>query len=212
MRREASQYRCYSRWQRSLSCCSAAAHALRIRQRTPCPRRRGRHRDLRQQQRRGDRGAARRHRRARSSRWATTPTKRHARPSSPNCYDPTWGRHKARTKPSPGNHEYYTRRRGRLLRLLRRRRRRPGEGLLQLRPGRLAHHRDQQQLRLHGRRLRRRLGAGAVAARRPRGPPGDLHAGLLAPPALQLRQQHGNQRVRCSRSGRRSTTTAPTWC
>jgi hypothetical protein len=25
-----------------------------------------------------------------------------------NCYAPTWGRHKARTKPSPGNHEYYT--------------------------------------------------------------------------------------------------------
>jgi hypothetical protein len=25
-----------------------------------------------------------------------------------NCYDPTWGRHKARTKPAPGNHEYYT--------------------------------------------------------------------------------------------------------
>ena len=24
-----------------------------------------------------------------------------------NCYDPTWGRHKARTKPVPGNHEYY---------------------------------------------------------------------------------------------------------
>ena len=23
-----------------------------------------------------------------------------------NCYDPTWGRHKARTKPIPGNHEY----------------------------------------------------------------------------------------------------------
>ncbi len=23
-------------------------------------------------------------------------------------YDPTWGRHKARTKPSPGNHDYYT--------------------------------------------------------------------------------------------------------
>lgn len=23
-----------------------------------------------------------------------------------NCYDPTWGRHKARTKPSVGNHEY----------------------------------------------------------------------------------------------------------
>ena len=25
-----------------------------------------------------------------------------------NCYDPTWGRHKARTKPSVGNHEYIT--------------------------------------------------------------------------------------------------------
>jgi len=23
-----------------------------------------------------------------------------------NCYDPSWGRHKARTKPAPGNHEY----------------------------------------------------------------------------------------------------------
>lgn len=25
-----------------------------------------------------------------------------------NCYDPTWGRHKDRTKPVPGNHEYHT--------------------------------------------------------------------------------------------------------
>ena len=25
-----------------------------------------------------------------------------------NCYEPTWGRHKARTKPVPGNHEYNT--------------------------------------------------------------------------------------------------------
>lgn len=25
-----------------------------------------------------------------------------------DCYDPSWGRHKARTKPVPGNHEYYT--------------------------------------------------------------------------------------------------------
>jgi 3',5'-cyclic AMP phosphodiesterase CpdA len=24
------------------------------------------------------------------------------------CYDPTWGRHKARTRPSPGNHDYAT--------------------------------------------------------------------------------------------------------
>src|SRR5215211_1543568 len=25
-----------------------------------------------------------------------------------NCYDPTWGRHKERTRPSPGNHDYLT--------------------------------------------------------------------------------------------------------
>jgi acid phosphatase type 7 len=25
-----------------------------------------------------------------------------------DCYDPTWGRHKVRTKPIPGNHEYHT--------------------------------------------------------------------------------------------------------
>jgi 3',5'-cyclic AMP phosphodiesterase CpdA len=25
-----------------------------------------------------------------------------------NCYDPTWGRHKARTRPAPGNHDYET--------------------------------------------------------------------------------------------------------
>lgn len=24
------------------------------------------------------------------------------------CYDPTWGRHRARTRPTPGNHEYWT--------------------------------------------------------------------------------------------------------
>lgn len=25
-----------------------------------------------------------------------------------NCYEPTWGRHKARTRPAPGNHDYET--------------------------------------------------------------------------------------------------------
>src|SRR5439155_8825045 len=25
-----------------------------------------------------------------------------------DCYGPTWGRHKARTRPAPGNHEYYS--------------------------------------------------------------------------------------------------------
>ncbi len=31
-----------------------------------------------------------------------TPTEFHT------CYDPTWGRHKARTRPSPGNHDYHS--------------------------------------------------------------------------------------------------------
>jgi len=26
-----------------------------------------------------------------------------------DCYEPTWGRHKARTRPAPGNHDYHTR-------------------------------------------------------------------------------------------------------
>lgn len=25
-----------------------------------------------------------------------------------DCYEPTWGRHKARTRPTPGNHDYFT--------------------------------------------------------------------------------------------------------
>ncbi len=25
-----------------------------------------------------------------------------------DCYDPSWGRHKNRTKPSPGNHDYHS--------------------------------------------------------------------------------------------------------
>ena len=33
-----------------------------------------------------------------------------------DCYDPTWGRHKARTRPAVGNHEYGTAVRQRLLR------------------------------------------------------------------------------------------------
>ena len=52
--------------------------------------------------------AGRQHPRARSSPSATTPTpggdgERRVRL---DCYDPTWGRHKARTMPVVGNHEY----------------------------------------------------------------------------------------------------------
>jgi len=61
--------------------------------------------------------------------------------------------------------------------------RRSDEGVLRLRPWRLARRRAQLEL-LRSRRLRCGLGAGAVAAGGPRRPPGRLHARLLAPPAL----------------------------
>ena len=101
-----------------------------------------------------------------------------------SCYNPSWGRHKARTRPVAGNHEYgtagaagyfaYFGAGGR-----------PGRGLLQLQPGRLARHRAQQQL--HGGQLRRELRPGALAPLRPCRLSGCLHGGSLAPPPVQLR-------------------------
>ncbi len=64
-----------------------------------------------------------------------------------NCYDPALGTPQGRASdPAPGNHEYQTAGSGGLLRLLRRGGRRSGEGVLQLRPRRLARRRAQQQL------------------------------------------------------------------
>ncbi len=42
------------------------------------------------------------------SRSATTPIPTDRRPQYEDCYDPTWGRHKQRTRPLPGNHDYHT--------------------------------------------------------------------------------------------------------
>ena len=114
----------------------------------------GRHRRLQAGRRDVTARAARRaagHRRGRS----VTPRTRTARPTSSRAAtSPTWGRHKARTRPAVGNHEYGTPGAARLLRLLRRRGRRARQGLVQLRPRRLA--RGRAELQLHrGRRLRR---------------------------------------------------------
>ena len=104
-----------------------------------------------------------------------------------NSYDKSWGRVKSITTPVIGNHEStangyfdYFYGSGRQQRPLRPER----KGLLQLQPGRLA--RDRSELELLARALQRRLGAGEVAARGSRREPQDLHARLLAPPALQL--------------------------
>ena len=51
-------------------------------------------------------------------------------------YEPTWGRHKSRTIPVIGNHEYNTGSAAGVLRLLRSRGGRSGEGLLLDRPRR----------------------------------------------------------------------------
>ena len=138
--------------------------------------------------------------------------------ASDSSYDPTWGRVKSITRPAAGNHEYKTAERGGLLRLLQRHRavatgpgRRPHEGLLQLQRRHLAPDRAQLDRPLHDRVVRGRLGAGDLAEGRPRREPELLHAGVLAPPALQLgpRRQRGRDG---SRSSRRSTTPTRTWC
>ncbi len=62
------------------------------------------------------------------------------------CYDPSWGRYKARTKPTPGNHEYHTQGAEGYFDYFGDAAGDPRRGLLLLRPGQLAHGRPQQQL------------------------------------------------------------------
>ena len=163
------------------------------------PGRRRRHRRLRQ--RPGDlhggghRQAARRH----SPRPltvvsppATTPTTAARATEFANCYDPTWGRYKARTRPAPGNHEYGTSGAAGYFNYFGPAAGDARPGLVQLRPRRLARHRPQQQLRV-GRRLRRRHPPGAVAPGRPgrqRQPAAPLASGTT--PGSAPGRSHGN--------------------
>ena len=126
-------------------------------------------------------------------------------------YHPTWGRVKSISRPILGNHE---RQRDRLLRLLQRPGRPDGPparaaGLLQLRRRRLAPGRA--QLELLGVSLRGRLGAGAVAARRPRRA---SRRAARSPTGTTRASAPGTTAATppCSRSGRRSTTPAPRSC
>src|ERR1051325_1509543 len=146
------------------------------------------------------------------------------------CYNASWGRHKARTSPPTGNHDYDSsatasayfqyfgtvagdttkgyysydlgswhiivlssdrqprlrleRHRLRLLSVLRHRRGRHDQGLLQLRPRFLAHHRPQQQLqpRRHG----GGLAPGALAQGGPRRRREAVRAGDVARPTILL--------------------------
>ena len=109
-----------------------------------------------------------------------------------NCYGPTWGLEKARTRPVIGNHEYNTSGAAPLLRLLGGRGRRSVEGLLQLRHRGLARRGPQQQL-LQGGRLRHGFGPGEVAQGRPRGEQRRLHDRVLASRPVQLEPDQSRQ-------------------
>ena len=109
-------------------------------------------------------------------------------------------------------------RRRRLLPVLRRGSRRSGEGLLQLRPRRLARRRAELELRRR-RRLRRRLAAGAVAPRRPRRHPATCtlaywhHPRFSSGDARQRLDVHGvlaGARTRRTRTSCSSVTTTTT--
>ena len=129
-------------------------------------------------------------------------------------YEPTWGQLKAVTHPVLGNRDYTTAGAAGYFDYFNgpgacgRPGGQPGPGLLQLRPRRMASHRA--QLELHPRRLLGRIGAGALAARRPRGPPHRLHACLHARRALQLGTPRRRD-LRRRRSTGLSTRAASTW-
>ena len=90
-----------------------------------------------------------------------------------DCYEPSWGRHRDRTRPAPGNHDWGTRGLAGYRALLRRRGGRSRRQLVVLvRTGRMARDRPRLGMR-QGRRLRARLATGRVARGGPRGQPGD---------------------------------------
>ena len=129
------------------------------------------------------------------------------------CYEPTWGRHKARTRPAVGNHEYGTPGRVRLLRTTSAR---PpasrGKGWYSYDLG--AWHvvalnsNCTRGRRLPGRLARRSAGCARTWPQTRRA----LHARLQAPSPLQLRQPARREPGASSRSGARCRTTAPRSC
>ncbi len=113
-----------------------------------------------------------------------------------DCYDPTWGRHKERTRPIPGNHDYHTKGASAYLDYFGRAAvNARGRPLVFVRPGRVAHHRP--RLRVRGdERLRTRFQAGPVARGRPRCLRRAVHDGDVACAPVQLRLPPERQRPR----------------
>ena len=101
-------------------------------------------------------------------------------------YDPSWGRVKSITKPAPGNHEYESSGATGYYRYFGRAAGDPRKGYYSFDVGRWHLIALNSNCSAVG-GLWRRLAPGAVAAARPRGPSGGMHARLLAPPAVLVR-------------------------
>ena len=124
-----------------------------------------------------------------------------------DCYDPTWGRHKSRTKPSAGNHEYETSGATGYFGYFGAKAGPAGKGWYSYDLGSLAH--DRAELELRRRRLRAELGPAHVAAGGPRRQRGRSRHRVLASPALQLGRAR-QRRLGPDRSGTPCTRPAPT--
>ena len=109
-----------------------------------------------------------------------------------NHFAPTWGRHKARIIPAVGNHEYQTPNATGYYTYFGAAAGDPTKGYYSKNLG--AWHVIVLNRELRHHLLRRRIGAGAVAARRPRGEHLAVHRRDVPPPALLVRfparQQH----------------------
>ena len=127
-----------------------------------------------------------------------------------NCYDPSWGRHKARTRPSPGNHEYNTTNATGYYGYFGSTAGDPAKGYYSYDLGNWHIVVLNSNLSCAVISCAAGSAAGAVAAQRSRLKQQAVHARLLASSALQLRRGSW-QRSRTSRpSGTRCTTSMPT--
>ncbi len=110
------------------------------------------------------------------------------------CYGPTWGRHRARTRPAVGNHEYLTEAGSGYRAYWGDAAGARGEFWYSFDLG--AWHVIVLEFELHDHRLRPGLAPARVAAGRPRREPRALHGGHLAPPTVHLRRarrRHGRR-------------------
>ena len=123
-----------------------------------------------------------------------------------NCYELTWGRHKARTRPAPGNHDYLSPEVAPYYVHFGAHAGPAGRGYYEATTRRVAHRLAQQQRRGH------HAGpcTGTVVARRPGCQLDPVHARLTGNTPGSARGSTAASST-CGTSTRRSTSSAPTW-